>query len=175
MPCAGRCDDPIPVIKGHQVLVGTDAATLAPSPSPLPAPNPGGYQECVFADIRTPGRATLSGYRQTGGYQALQQALAGKPAELVALIADSQLAGRGGAGFPTGQKWQAVAEAPGTPKTVVCNADEGEPGCFKDRALLEWDPHAVIEGMAPRRVRHWRDPRLYLSALRIPRNQRHPR
>ena len=76
-----------------------------------------------------------------------KQAVAGEPAELVALIADSQLAGRGGAGFPTGQKWQAVAEAPGTPKTVVCNADEGEPGCFKDRALLEWDPHAVIEGM----------------------------
>ena len=110
-------------------------------------PNPGGYEECVFADIRAPGRATLSGYRQSGGYQALQQALAGEPAELVALIADSQLAGRGGAGFPTGQKWQAVAEAPGEPKTVVCNADEGEPGCFKDRALLEWDPHAVIEGM----------------------------
>lgn len=147
MPCAGRCDDPIPVIKGHQVLVGTDAEALAPGPSPRPAPNPGGYEECVFADIRTPGRATLSGYRQSGGYQALQQALAGKPAELVALIADSQLAGRGGAGFPTGQKWQAVAEAPGEPKTVVCNADEGEPGCFKDRALLEWDPHAVIEGM----------------------------
>ncbi|MDE2808906.1 MAG: NAD(P)H-dependent oxidoreductase subunit E, partial [Gemmatimonadota bacterium] len=147
MPCAGRCDDPIPVIKGDQVLIGTNAQTLAPSPSPLPAPNPGGYEECVFADIRTPGRATLSGYRQSGGYQALQQALAGEPAELVALIADSQLAGRGGAGFPTGQKWQAVAEAPGAPKTVVCNADEGEPGCFKDRALLEWDPHAVIEGM----------------------------
>ena len=147
MPCAGRCDDPIPVIKGHQVLVGTDAEALAPGPSPRPAPNPGGYEECVFADIRAPGRATLSGYRQSGGYQALQQALARKPADLVALIADSQLAGRGGAGFPTGQKWQAVAEAPGAPKTVVCNADEGEPGCFKDRALLEWDPQAVIEGM----------------------------
>ena len=147
MPCAGRCDDPIPVIKGHQVLVGAAADALAPGPAPLPAPNPGGFAECVFADIRAPRRATLSGYRQSGGYQALQQALARKPAELVALIADSQLAGRGGAGFPTGQKWQAVAEAPGAPKTVVCNADEGEPGCFKDRALLEWDPHAVIEGM----------------------------
>ena len=77
MPCAGRCDDPIPVIKGDQVLVGTDAESLAPSPSPLPVPNPGGYEECVFADIRAPGRATLSGYRQSGGYQALQQALAG--------------------------------------------------------------------------------------------------
>lgn len=63
------------------------------------------------------------------------------------LIADSQLAGRGGAGFPTGLKWKSVAEAPGNPKTIVCNADEGEPGCFKDRAILDYDPHAVIEGM----------------------------
>ena len=57
------------------------------------------------------------------------------------------MAGRGGAGFPTGVKWKAVLEADGTPKTIVCNADEGEPGCFKDRALLDHDPHAVIEGM----------------------------
>ena len=70
------------------------------------------------------------------------------PAELVEEISDSGLAGRGGAGFPTGRKWKAVAEAPGNPKTIVCNADEGEPGCFKDRAIMDHDPHAVIEGMA---------------------------
>ena len=63
------------------------------------------------------------------------------------LITDSKLAGRGGAGFPTGLKWKAVAEASGTPKTIVCNADEGEPGCFKDRAVMDHDPHALIEGM----------------------------
>jgi NADH:ubiquinone oxidoreductase subunit F (NADH-binding) len=69
------------------------------------------------------------------------------PEDLLAVIDDSGLAGRGGAGFPTGRKWRAVREAPGGPKTVVCNADEGEPGCFKDRALMDHDPHAVIEGM----------------------------
>ena len=69
------------------------------------------------------------------------------PAELVELVTDSGLAGRGGAGFPTGVKWKAVAEAPGHPKTIVCNADEGEPGCFKDRCLMDYDPHGVVEGM----------------------------
>ncbi len=59
----------------------------------------------------------------------------------------SGLAGRGGAGFPTGRKWRAVAQAEGAPKSIVCNADEGEPGCFKDRVLMDYDPLAVIEGM----------------------------
>ena len=59
----------------------------------------------------------------------------------------SQLAGRGGAGFPTGMKWESVLNAPGEPKTIVCNADEGEPGCFKDRVILDYAPHAAIEGM----------------------------
>ena len=63
------------------------------------------------------------------------------------LITESKLAGRGGAGFPTGKKWEMVAEATGNPKTIVCKADEGEPGCFKDRALLDYDPHATLEGM----------------------------
>jgi NADH:ubiquinone oxidoreductase subunit F (NADH-binding) len=70
------------------------------------------------------------------------------PAEVLDEIDRSGLAGRGGAGFPTGRKWRAVAEAHGTPKTVVCNADEGEPGCFKDRVLMDRDPHALVEGLA---------------------------
>jgi NADH:ubiquinone oxidoreductase subunit F (NADH-binding) len=70
------------------------------------------------------------------------------PQAVIDVISASALAGRGGAGFPTGRKWQAVRDATGTPKTIVCNADEGEPGCFKDRAILDYDPHAVIEGMA---------------------------
>ena len=147
MPCAGRCDGPIPVLKGHQVVIGNTTTDLTPTASPLPIANPGGYEECVFADIRAQNRATLAGYRQSEGYTALQQALAMAPEQLVELVTDSQLAGRGGAGFPTGQKWQAVASAEGESKSVVCNADEGEPGCFKDRAVLEHDPHAVLEGM----------------------------
>lgn len=147
MPCAGRCDEPIPVLWGDRVLVGDRKENLQHRESPLPVANPGGLEECVFAHIREAGRATLSGYVATGGYEGLRKALEGTPEELVAIITESKLAGRGGAGFPTGVKWKAVAEAPGDPKTIVCNADEGEPGCFKDRALMDHDPHALIEGM----------------------------
>ena len=148
MPCAGRCDDFVPVLKGHCVSVGVNSITLEARPPPLPPPNPGGIEECVFASIRMPGRFNIEGYCQTGGYEGLQRAVKEmQPSEVVALITESQLAGRGGAGFPTGLKWKSVAEAFGTPKTVICNADEGEPGCFKDRAILDYDPHTVIEGM----------------------------
>lgn len=149
MPCAGRCDEPIPVLRNGCLLVGADPSSLAAKPSPVPAPNPGGTDECVFAHIREPGRATLQGYRRTGGYEALERALrSGTPDDVLTAITESKLAGRGGAGFPTGTKWTAVADAPRSPKTIVCNADEGEPGCFKDRALLDHDPQAIIEGMA---------------------------
>lgn len=148
MPCAGRCDAPIPVLRGAQVLVGTSPDALEVQASPLPPPYPGDTGECVFADIRRPGRATLDGYRQSGGYEALESAREGSAAAILEVVAQSGLAGRGGAGFPTGRKWQAVADAPGAPKTIVCNADEGEPGCFKDRALMDHDPHALVEGMA---------------------------
>ncbi|MFM1555910.1 MAG: NADH-ubiquinone oxidoreductase-F iron-sulfur binding region domain-containing protein [Limisphaerales bacterium] len=147
MPCAGRCDSPVPVLQGNEVLIGSDANSLKPLPSPLPPPNPGGIEECVFAHIREEGRATIEGYQKTGGYAALKKALCDFPENLVALISESKLAGRGGAGFPTGKKWEMVAQAEGNPKTIVCNADEGEPGCFKDRTLLDYDPHATLEGM----------------------------
>lgn len=157
MPCSGRCDVPVPVLKGNATWAGTSADTLRPAPeSPLPAPNPGlaaggaglgSFEECVFSQIREPGRATLEGYRRTGGYEALAEALRGTPEQVRAVVTDSKLAGRGGAGFPTGIKWTAVAEAEGDPKSVVCNADEGEPGCFKDRVVMDHDPHALIEGM----------------------------
>ena len=148
MPCAGRCDEPAPVLQGNRVLVGPGVDQLVHKPAPLPPPNPGGIEECVFADIRQPERNTLAGYRRSGGYEGLTRAVTTmQPAEVVEFIRQSQLAGRGGAGFPTGLKWKAVAEAVGEPKSIVCNADEGEPGCFKDRAILDYDPFAIIEGM----------------------------
>jgi NADH-quinone oxidoreductase subunit F len=147
MPCAGRCDTAIPVLIGQQVFIGTSAADLATAPSPLPVANPGGYEECVFAHIRAEARNTLAGYERTHGYEALRKAVTESPSALIELLGASGLAGRGGAGFPTSRKWQAVAEASGGPKVIVCNADEGEPGCFKDRTLLDYDPHAIIEGM----------------------------
>ena len=88
-------------------------------------------------------------YIAADGYAALEKVLTEmSPDEVIQVISDSGLRGRGGAGFPTGRKWRFVADAPGTEKYVVCNADEGDPGAFMDRALLEGDPHAVIEGMA---------------------------
>ena len=149
MPCPGRCDQPVPVIHGGTVLTGGTASTLVSGPSPLPPAPPGGIEECVFAGIRNPGRAGLAGYRNDGGYEALTRAVTGMtPGEVIDVIDASGLAGRGGAGFPTGRKWRAVADAPGGPKTIVSNADEGEPGCFKDRLLMDHDPHGMIEGMA---------------------------
>ena len=148
MPCAGRCDDCVPVLKGHQVFVGKQADTLSVQPSPLPPPYPGSGEECIFAEIREPERRTLTGYQRTGGYKALRHAVTTlTPTDVIDTLKESQLAGRGGAGFPTGMKWESVLNAPGEPKTVVCNADEGEPGCFKDRVILDYAPHAVIEGM----------------------------
>ncbi len=148
MPCAGRCDEPIPVLIGDVQWVGNAAGELTRRPTPLPPPNVAGFEECVFAHIRQPERNTLAGYRATGGYEGLVRALNSmSPADVIEHVKASKLAGRGGAGFPTGVKWQAVADAPRRPKTIVCNADEGEPGCFKDRAILDYDPFAVIEGM----------------------------
>jgi NADH-quinone oxidoreductase subunit F len=149
MPCSGRCDEPIPVLRGNQTLVGLSADAIEARDTPLPPPAPDGVEECVFAHIRDPARKSLDGYRSTGGYVALEKAMRSMtPEELIAVVDDSGLAGRGGAGFPTGRKLRAVLDAEGGPKTVVCNADEGEPGCFKDRALMDHDPHAVLEGMA---------------------------
>lgn len=81
------------------------------------------------------------------GYEALGKALAMNPTEIIEEIKQSGLKGRGGAGFPTGLKWDFVAKAKGDPKYIVCNADESEPGTFKDRVVLEGDPHNIVEAM----------------------------
>ncbi len=150
MPCSGRCDDPVPLLIGHETFVVSPPLHTMQRriSSPMPVPNPGGREECVFAEIRQPERDSLDGYRRSGGYDALTQAVQGQsPTGVIDVLKESKLAGRGGAGFPTGMKWQFVREAPRAPKSIVCNADEGEPGCFKDRALMDHDPFAVIEGM----------------------------
>jgi len=86
-------------------------------------------------------------YIANGGYSALVKALQLKPEEIINEVKKSGLRGRGGAGFSTGEKWQICRNAPGKPKYVICNGDEGDPGAFMDRAILESDPHSVIEGM----------------------------
>lgn len=147
MPCAGRCDEMVPVIIEDDVFVGKTSDSLVNVQTPLPVPNPGKYEECIFRNIREQGRDQLDGYENTKGYVALQDAVKLSPSDILETIVESKLAGRGGAGFPTGLKWKSVAEAHGNPKSIVCNADEGEPGCFKDRTIMDHDPHALIEGM----------------------------
>ncbi len=90
---------------------------------------------------------SLDAYRAAGGYRALRLALERGAAWVLREVSESGLVGRGGAAFPTGRKWQAVAQAPAKPKILVCNADESEPGTFKDRVLMEHDPYAVVEAM----------------------------
>ncbi len=89
----------------------------------------------------------LDDYRAHGGYVALRRALELGATHLIREVTDSKLVGRGGAAFPTGRKWAAVASMPARPHYLVCNADESEPGTFKDRILMEEDPYALIEAM----------------------------
>ena len=89
----------------------------------------------------------LEDYIARGGYTGIKNALATTPENVIQTVLDSGLRGRGGAGFPTGQKWKFAAASQNEKKYVICNADEGDPGAFMDRSVLESDPHSVIEGM----------------------------
>lgn len=92
---------------------------------------------------------SIEDYIMHDGYAALGKILESmSPADVISMVEKSGLRGRGGAGFSTGTKWKFVSRAPGTPKYVICNADESEPGTFKDRMILEGDPHSIIEAMA---------------------------
>ena len=94
------------------------------------------------------GARTWAGWVAQGGYQALRQALGMTPEAIIEEIKASGLRGRGGAGFPTGLKWSFMPKSDGKPHYLCCNADESEPGTFKDREIMRWTPHALIEGCA---------------------------
>ena len=110
------------------------------------------YQEQDRVVLRNCGQINperIDDYIERGGYNSLKVVLfTMKPKEVIDLIKRSGLRGRGGAGFPTGTKWEFCHNAPGDQKYMICNADEGDPGAFMDRSILEADPHAVLEGMA---------------------------
>ena len=91
---------------------------------------------------------SIGEYERAGGYQGLGKALSMEPGQVIEEVKKSGLRGRGGAGFPTGMKWMFAAGDPKSPKYIACNADEGEPGTFKDKAILDENPHLLIEGMA---------------------------
>jgi NADH-quinone oxidoreductase subunit F len=106
------------------------------------------FEPVVTARWGREGADTIDGYLETGGYAALKKALSMTPAALIDEVKNSGLRGRGGAGFPTGMKWGFIPQDTGKPVYVVVNADEGEPGTFKDRELMERDPHQLVEGLA---------------------------
>lgn len=91
---------------------------------------------------------SLDGWKKRGGYQALEKALGMSPTDIVNVVKESGLRGRGGAGFPTGLKWSFMKPGDGKPHYLCCNADESEPGTFKDREIMRWTPHALVEGCA---------------------------
>jgi NADH-quinone oxidoreductase subunit F len=120
----------------------------ADEPAPAASVPQQGDEDLVL--LRRVGRvdpSSLADYRVHGGDAALRRALDIGPAAVIREVVDSKLMGRGGAAFPTGRKWEAVAGQPARPHHLVCNADESEPGTFKDRVLMEGDPFAVIEAM----------------------------
>jgi NADH-quinone oxidoreductase subunit F len=105
-------------------------------------------RKILLEHIDVPGINTFDTYRKMGGYRSVEKALKTmSPDDVVEEVKKSGMRGRGGAGFPTGMKWSFLAKPVGVPRFLVCNADESEPGTFKDRYLMEKIPHALIEGM----------------------------
>ncbi|MDI6516717.1 NAD(P)H-dependent oxidoreductase subunit E [Streptomyces coelicoflavus] len=128
-------------------------AATAPEAAPTEAapeaavPQSGDPTLTLLHRIGTVDPASLDDYRAHGGYTALRRAFDLGPAAVIREVTDAGLVGRGGAAFPTGRKWQATAAQPDHPHYLVCNADESEPGTFKDRVLMEGDPYALVEAM----------------------------
>ena len=91
---------------------------------------------------------SIKTYKSNGGYKTLEKALSMKPSDIIAAVKEAMLRGRGGAGFPAGLKWGFLPKNDDRPVYLICNADEGEPGTFKDRQIMEYDPHLLIEGIA---------------------------
>jgi len=104
-------------------------------------------RKLLLEHINVPGINTFDVYRSKGGYASVEKAFKMAPNDIVEEVKKSGLRGRGGAGFPTGMKWSFLAKPEGVARYLVCNADESEPGTFKDRYLMTYIPHLLIEGM----------------------------
>jgi NADH-quinone oxidoreductase subunit F len=161
-PCLGRCDQApaaLLSVAGDEPLERAQAPTRAadvlallaggdPAPVPLaPVPQSGDPSLRLLRRVGVVDPASLDDYRAEGGYAALRRAIELGPEGVLREVKDSNLVGRGGAAFPAGVQWEAVARQPARPHYLVCNADESEPGTFKDRVLLEGDPFALVEAM----------------------------
>ena len=160
-PCLGQCD------RGSAALIqraGADPARVGLAPADpdqiwrsLTAPDEGAGRPHVSSSssgtvslLRRVGQvdpSSLGSYRAAGGFEMLRRAVGLGPQGVLREVKDAKLLGRGGAAFPTAIKWEAVAANPVQPHYVICNADESEPGTFKDRVLMESDPYALIEAL----------------------------
>ncbi|WP_217555199.1 NADH-ubiquinone oxidoreductase-F iron-sulfur binding region domain-containing protein [Streptomyces sp. GbtcB6] len=164
-PCLGLCErapaalairagDPVrtavaaPATVDTAVLAATapDSAPEEP-PAALAVPQAGQEGLTLLRRVGVVDPSSLDDYRAHGGYTALRHAFGLGPAGVIREVTDAGLVGRGGAAFPTGRKWQATASQPGHPHYLVCNADESEPGTFKDRVIMEGDPYSLVEAM----------------------------
>ncbi|MFF3909845.1 NADH-ubiquinone oxidoreductase-F iron-sulfur binding region domain-containing protein [Streptomyces sp. NPDC001848] len=164
-PCLGLCErapaalairagDPVrTAVSAPTTVEGAVLAAGAPDSAPQePAaatavPQVGDPSLLLLRRVGVVDPSSLDDYRAHGGFQALRRAFELGPAGVIREVTDSGLLGRGGAAFPTGRKWQATASQPDHPHHLVCNADESEPGTFKDRVLMEGDPYALVEAM----------------------------
>jgi NADH-quinone oxidoreductase subunit F len=143
-PCLGLCERAPASLR---TIAGEEPREIQLPESGPPLPQLGEPGLRLLRRIGVADPESLDSYRAHGGYSALRRALELGPAGVLREVAESRLLGRGGAAFPTGVKWEAVAKQPVRPHYLVCNADESEPGTFKDRVLMEEDPFALVEAM----------------------------
>ena len=162
-PCLGACERaPVGLVieagspARHAVIEHADAETVqtiidgawpAPEAAVVDALPQPAKDRLLLGRIGVVDPLRIDSYRAHGGYLALRRAFELGPAGVIREVTDAKLLGRGGAAFPTGRKWDAVARQPARPHHLVCNADESEPGTFKDRVVMEGDPFALIESM----------------------------
>ncbi|MGW7042065.1 NADH-ubiquinone oxidoreductase-F iron-sulfur binding region domain-containing protein [Streptomyces avermitilis] len=164
-PCLGLCErapaalavragDPVrTAVSAPATVEAAVLAASAPDSAPeepsaaLAVPQAGQDGLVLLRRVGVVDPASLDDYRAHGGYAALRRAFELGPAGVIREVTDAGLVGRGGAAFPTGRKWQATASRPDHPHYLVCNADESEPGTFKDRVIMEGDPYALVESM----------------------------
>jgi NADH-quinone oxidoreductase subunit F len=143
-PCLGLCERaPASLL----VVAGPEPREVQLPETGPPLPQFGDPSLRLLRRVGIVDPESLDAYRSHGGYTALRRALELGPVRVLRELTDSKLLGRGGAAFPTGVKWEAVARQPARPHYLICNADESEPGTFKDRVLIEADPFALVEAM----------------------------
>jgi NADH-quinone oxidoreductase subunit F len=161
-PCLGMCerapaalviaagdpprDQALAPATGAEVVFALSGDPLPPVSLARSVPQAGQPGLTLLRRVGQVDPTSLDDYRAAGGFLALRRAIEMGPDRVVREVIDSKLVGRGGAAFPTGQKWLGVRSAP-LPRYLVCNADESEPGTFKDRVIMEWDPFSLVEAM----------------------------